>query len=325
MADNKYDFTLTNNSLVGLRDKINSLNAGVTATILTTDSGNYLSVSANSSGVTTLQIIDDPGDPGVVGDPGYPLHANTQWLTANNQGSNAVFKLNGLQIDRKSNTVNDVIPGVSFTVLEKTDTDEDITLTLASDRSQLSSAISDFVTKYNSLLGTTNAQVGASAGLLSGDFLVREVQGDMRALGSYEGSGTIKSLADMGITFDSQGKISFDQTTFDALSDSQISGAFSFFGSKTTGFGALADKFTQLSDPITGLIKLQQDSYTREDTRLQGQIADMEDRITSMQTATAARLQAADALLAQLESQQQVLDASIQSVNLVTFGKNKDS
>jgi flagellar hook-associated protein 2 len=309
---NTYDFTLTNNSLAGLRDKINSLNAGVTATILTTGSNNYLSVSANNTGATTLQIVDDPAG------------TATQWLTSANQGSDAVFKLNGLNISRKTNTVNDIIPGVVFTVKDKTGAGESVTLTLATDRSQLSSAIADFVDAYNALLDATNAQVGSNAGLLSGDFLIREVQGDMRSLAGYQSSGAIRSLADMGVTFDNLGKVSFDETVFDALSDDQISAALSFFGSKTSGFGALADQFTQLSDPITGLIKLQQDSYDREDARLQDQIAEMETRINDMQIATAARLQAADALLAQLESQQQMLDASIKSVNLVTFGKNQD-
>jgi flagellar hook-associated protein 2 len=55
-----YDLTLTNNSLVGLRDKINSLAAGVSASIITTSTGNYLSISANATGETTLQLVDDP-------------------------------------------------------------------------------------------------------------------------------------------------------------------------------------------------------------------------------------------------------------------------
>jgi flagellar hook-associated protein 2 len=69
-----YNFTLATNNLVTLRDTINSQNAGVTASILTTSGGNYLSISANSTGATTLQLIDDPS--------GSP----TQWLTSGNKG-----------------------------------------------------------------------------------------------------------------------------------------------------------------------------------------------------------------------------------------------
>jgi len=51
-----YNFTLATNNLVTLRDTINSLNAGVTASILTTSGGNYLSISANSTGAATLHL-----------------------------------------------------------------------------------------------------------------------------------------------------------------------------------------------------------------------------------------------------------------------------
>src|SRR5579872_183641 len=99
--------TLTSdqNNLVGLRDYINNMNAGLTATILTTGTGatpNYLVVSSNTLGATTLQIND--------------TDAGTDLLTNTNQGSDAVFKLNGIPIDKTSNTINDVIPGVTFTL-----------------------------------------------------------------------------------------------------------------------------------------------------------------------------------------------------------------
>jgi len=103
------------------------------------------------------------------------------------------------------------------------------------------------------------AQTGKNAGLLSGDFLVREVSTDLRSLSNYEGTGTVKSLADLGVEFDSTGKATLNQTTFNALSDSQVQAGITFLGSTTTGFGALATKFSQISDPTNGLAKLQLD------------------------------------------------------------------
>ena len=86
-----YTFTLApaDNNLTGLRDKINSLNAGVSASVLTTGTGltpNYLSLTANDSGSTTLRLVDDPG--------GAPVDL----LTSAHQGSNANFKLNGVPV-----------------------------------------------------------------------------------------------------------------------------------------------------------------------------------------------------------------------------------
>lgn len=73
-----YNFTLATNNLVTLRDTINSLNAGVTASILTTSGGNYLSISANSTGAATLQLSTTL--------PAVPLsgsHPVTRGLTLN--------------------------------------------------------------------------------------------------------------------------------------------------------------------------------------------------------------------------------------------------
>src|SRR5580700_9887311 len=53
-----YTFTLTSNNLNSLVNQINGLGAGVTASVLTTSGGGYLSLTANSTGATTLQLND---------------------------------------------------------------------------------------------------------------------------------------------------------------------------------------------------------------------------------------------------------------------------
>jgi flagellar hook-associated protein 2 len=314
IGSNHYDIGLTpaTNNLVGLRDAINKLGVGVTASVLTTGTGlnpNYLSISANSSGSTTLQILDDP------------TGANTNLITSTNQGSNAVFTLNGVPVTKSDNVINNVIAGVTFTIEKETTlTAPTVTLSLTTDATQLQSAIQDFVTKYNSLVDQVGAQVGPSAGLLSGDFIVREVQSDLRKVTSYQGTGGIQSLSDLGIQAGVDGKLTFDTNVFSALSNSQITSAFDFLGSPTTGFGALADKFSQITDPTSGLIKLEQDGFEAADKRIQSSIGDLNDRISQLQTSMTTRLQAADALQAQLASQQQQLSAILQSLNFTSFG-----
>jgi flagellar hook-associated protein 2 len=311
----EYTITLTpsTNNLVGLRDAINHLGAGVTATVLTTGTGaepNYLSVTQNNLGAKALKIFDDPDG------------ANTNLLTTANQGSNAEFKINGVPVSKGGNLVNDVVPGTTFTILGTTAADAKVALTLVTDRSQLASAISSFASAYNSVVDQVNGQVGPSAGLLSGDFLVRQVQKNLREITNFQGAGgDLQNLSDLGITLDAQGKISFDTDGFKNLSDSKITSAFQFLGTRSTGFGALASKLEQLSDPVTGLVKAQQDSYDQADRRIQDQITSLTDRITELQSTINLRLQQADALLAQLTSQQTVLAASINAVNYSSFGK----
>lgn len=304
-----HTFALTNNSLIGLRDKINGLGAGVTASILTTAGGNYLSVSSNASGATTLSLIDDP------------TGAATALLTNTNQGTNAVFKLNGIDITQATNTVNSVIPGVTLKVVSSTASA--VTISLTTDRSKLSAALEDFTTKYNTLRSALTAQVGENAGLLTGNPLIARLQRTLREITAYRTSdGTVRSLADLGIAFDNTGKASFSAIAFIGFSNASIASAFDFAGSASTGLGGFSSDLTEYSDPVIGLIRRERDGIDRADARLQIQIETIAERITEMQTKLAQRLALADSLLAQLETQQKFLAASLQSLNLVLYGRS---
>lgn len=305
-----YNFTLKTNTLQGLRDAINGLSGtNVSASILTTSGGNYLSLTANSTGAGEIKLKDDVNG------------ANTNIVTTNSRGTNAQFTLDGIPITEPTNNINDVIPGMTFTLENTTSGAQSVTISTSPDKTQLSSALQDFVGKYNAVQSLVRAQMGQNAGPLSGNFIVRQIRSDLTSLSGYQGTASVKSLAAMGVTFNDTGQMSFDQSTLNHLSDSQINDAFTFFGSSTTGFGALAANFTQLSDPISGVIKIQDSSYTQTDLRLQDQMNTLADRINTMQANLQRQLAAADSLLASLQSQQQTLNSSLQAVSLVLYGK----
>jgi len=404
-------FTLTTNTLVGLRDQINSLGAGVTASILTTSNGNYLSITANNTGATTLQLRDDPTGANTniltntpstvvgetttglanatstpvsatgtlnltVGTTTYPISLSDNSLTglenqinasgaavtasivtdsggnshlslATNvpgtttlsliddptgaatslltntpqQGTNAVFQLNGINLSQPGNVVNSVAPGVTFSLLAPTTSP--VTVTLATDPTQLSTALQTFVTDFNDTKSQVLAQSGPAGGLLSGDLAVNQIAALLRQITGYSSStGTVQSLTDLGITFDNSGTLSFDQTTFNALSQTQIADGMKFIGSATTGLGGFSASLTQFSDPVTGLIQTEQQGLSTTDQDIQAHITTLTDRLTAMQTAMAAQLNAADAAVANLTNEQQMLTASLQGLSLVLYGQN---
>ncbi len=313
-----YDFTLTNNSLNGLRDQINSLNAGVSASIITTDAGSFLTVTANNTGATTVSLTDDPGT---------GTHTNVPWLTNTNQGSNASFQLNGKPVTRSTNTIHDAIPGVTMTLLGTTASTPPITVGVASDRTQISTALQTLVTKYNAAVNEMDKHSGPGADLLLADQSVLGIQSVLRQISGYRGTatGAVNSLTDLGISLDTTGKMTFDATAFSALPDSALAGAFTFLGSAITGFGGLSSQLTAYSDPMNGLINIEQAGLTQQDQRMQAQIAATTQRINLMQASLQSKLAAADAALAQLDSQQQMLTASIQSLNFSSYGTSTSS
>ncbi|HTA69721.1 MAG TPA: flagellar filament capping protein FliD [Bryobacteraceae bacterium] len=406
VGSNNYSLNLTGkNNLNGLVNTINTAGAGVTATILHIGSLNYLSVAANNSGATTLQLNDAPldlvtntgtgaetstqtyanstttpvsgvgnvnlvvgsttynlnltgnnnltglmnainsaGAPGVsaaiTGSAGayslsmtgpagtlalndIPSDGNLITNTVAGQGSNAQFYLNGVSVTEASNTINDIIPGVSFSLLNTTTPATSITLSLATDPTQLSNALQQFVTSYNALVGQVAQQVGTSAGPLGGDLLISQISQDANQLSSYwNRSGSIHSLADLGVTFaDLTGQMTFNPSAINGLSSTQISDAFKFLGSSNSGFAQLANNFTTLSDPLSGLILVQENGYDSENTQLARQITTLTTRASAQQAALTRQVQAADALVAQLQSQQNTVNASISSLNYVLYGK----
>ena len=294
-----------NNNLNALVQAINNAGAGVTASV----NNGSLSISTNDGSAKTIKVNDmTPAN----------LISNT------NQGSNADFFLNGVEVTRSTNTISDVISGVSFTLKNTTtSSNPSVTLSVSTDASQLSSALQSLVTSYNSLVDQVHQQQGQSGGVLVGDSLIWQISNDMQQLATYwnsSSSSSIHSLSDLGVEFDDTGKMSFNQNTFDQLSQTQISDAFKFLDSSNSGLGALANNFTQITDPISGLIQTQLTDYQTQNTSLSNQIATLTARATTAQNALTAKVQAADALVAQLQSQQQGVNAEVQSLNYVMYG-----
>jgi flagellar hook-associated protein 2 len=308
-----YNITLAagHNNLVGLRDAINALGAPVTASILTTGTGaqpNYLTISANSPGANTLKLADDP------------TGANRPLLTSANQGTNAVFQVNGVNVSQAGNVVNSVISGVSLSLNSTSATA--VTVRLAPDRNSLSSALSSFASSYNNVVDQVAAQTGAAGGSLVGDVSIRQIQAALRQVSTLSAQGPVKSLSDIGLTFGSDGKISVDSSVINHLSDVQLSGAFTLIGSSASGLASVARSFDQISDPISGTLKVEQDAFAQADARIQGQINSLTDRINTFQAALFTKLSKADTEIATLASQQSLLTSSIQGLDYTLYGRN---
>jgi flagellar hook-associated protein 2 len=310
VGSNTYALNLTgNNNLTGLMNAINTAGApGVTASI--TGSAGAYSLSITGSGPGTIALNDQPSDSDLLTD------------TVQGQGSNAQFDLNNVPVTESTNTINDIIPGVSFTLLNTTSGTASVTLSLATDPTQLANALQTFVTSYNTLVGQVAQQVGPSAGPLGGDLVISQIAEDTSQLSSYwSSSGSIHSLADLGITFaDLTGQLTFDPSVVTGLSSTQVSDAFKFLGSANSGFAQLASNFTTLSDPISGLILDEENGLDTDNTQLANQVTTLTAQATAEQTALTTQVQQADALVAQLQSEQNTITGSLTSLSYVLYG-----
>src|SRR5258708_4242153 len=141
-----------NNTLDGIARTINAANAGVTANVITDSNGARLSLLSSTTGHTG-EISISNNIPGVVGPPAVPGVAFTEAIV----GIDASLKVDGIDITIGSNTVKNVIAGITLN-LQGADPTKTVNLGVTPDVGQSSAAIQSFVNSYNTAIKSVNAQ-----------------------------------------------------------------------------------------------------------------------------------------------------------------------
>ncbi|TGN39909.1 flagellar filament capping protein FliD [Marinobacter confluentis] len=213
-----------NNTLQGLANAINEANAGVSAGVIDTGNGFRLTLSADQTGTANAVKITATEEAGAEGlarfafDPADPL-ANPgmeQTITA----ADAVMTINGVEITRSTNTVENVVEGLTFNLTETGKS----TVKVEQDTAAVAERVKAFVDKFNELqstiteLSSYNSETGQGS-ILTGDATVRNIQNQLkRVLGDVIPgleSASVRSLADVGISTDFRtGQLQFDSEKF---------------------------------------------------------------------------------------------------------------
>lgn len=210
-------------SLAQLRDKINASNAGVVASVLTDASGARLvlrSASTGASNAFRVSVTDTDGNntdaaglSALAFDPSAGILTMAQALAA----ANAAASLNSLPITSESNTLANVLDGMTLTLGKETTSP--VTVTAKPDEESIRKAIDTFVKAYNELntmLAEQTKYDAASkkAGTLQGDSAAVAIRTQMRSmLGLTSGaSTTFTRLADVGLDVQRDGSIAVNET-----------------------------------------------------------------------------------------------------------------
>ena len=292
VGSSNYTVTPSSHTLNALAQAINAGNYGVTATIInlgSPSSPDYrLSVETTSLGNTAVQLND----------------GSQNLLGVLSTGTPAQYQVDGqpsTPISSDSRTVT-IAPGVTADLTGAGQT----TLTVAPDSTGAANALSAFATAYNQALAELNVNHGTAGGALTGQNIVLSLSQSLRQLGSYTGgSGNVQNLANLGLTFNSDGTLSFNQSTFESAQASSPNDVASFLGSTTGGgfLGMATSMLNGLEDPNSGIFAQTQNSYQQQINSDNQEITDTQTRITAMQNNLTAQMAQADALIASLESQ----------------------
>ncbi|GGY39475.1 hypothetical protein GCM10011297_10850 [Bacterioplanes sanyensis] len=220
----------SNRTLSGVRDAINNANMGVTASIINDGSGYRLLMTSQETGAENgmrIQAQDSDGNllSGGLGALAYSESQNSAGnMSLTEKGQDAQLQINGLNITRSTNTIDEVISGVTLN-LQGADVGNTVTISVSPDTDLMAENLQNFVTSYNELKKFVDDLSGydadlQQAGLLLGDSTMRNIQDQIRSMISQpiEGlNGTkYRSLTELGINTDrfNDYLLEFDQLQF---------------------------------------------------------------------------------------------------------------
>ncbi|MCP4253183.1 MAG: flagellar filament capping protein FliD [Candidatus Scalindua sp.] len=172
------------------------------------DSQLSVSIVANNEGGGTL----DFGAVSVTTE-GYAMQATA--------GQDAKVTIDGVSVTRSSNTIDDVISGVTLD-LNRVEAGETVNLTISRDTDNIKDKVTAFTDAYNEIIENINQQFAyseetKSAGLLSGESTLRTIKSIIQNTVSNKINllpTDANALPLFGITSDKNGKLSVDDTAF---------------------------------------------------------------------------------------------------------------
>jgi flagellar hook-associated protein 2 len=242
LAGKDYDVAVPDGAaLTDVAQLIRDSGAPVSATVLSNGTNAFLSITSLDTG---FAIGGTPADALTItetstGSLGQALGAAILPPPA----ANAEVTVNGLTFTRQSNTLTDVIPGVTLNLKATTSAPE--SLVVDSDVDGTAKNLQKFVDAYNAVLKLVQAQLAPApetdrTKTLAGDGSLRSLQGSLqRVISTVVGSAGVRSLADVGLKSARDGTLSLDTATLTKAVARDPAGVNALFSQQTTGLGTV--------------------------------------------------------------------------------------
>jgi flagellar hook-associated protein 2 len=244
------------------------------------------------------------------------------------QAQNAIMSINGVDAESASNTVTEVVTGMSFSLTGTTTSA--VTVEVGDDVDTLAGHLQDFVDAFNSAVDMVKAQsvynaeegikgafVGESSVRTAMQSILSSVTGTISHLTGLGNAFT--SAMDLGLESDGKGKLTFDAATFKAAYATNRDDVIAFFttarstaevtaGDDPKGFvDAVSARLDLYIDSTTGSLSIRTDGLEERIGDMEDQMLRLDDRIASLQTRLREQFTAMESTISQLQSGQAYL------------------
>jgi flagellar hook-associated protein 2 len=256
--------------------------------------------------------------------------------TANNlqTAQDAIFDFEGLKLTRSSNTLTDVVDGATLNLMSISTSD--VTLNITNDKSALKTNIQEMVNSYNDLLllfdnFTAVDSEAEMAGALSDDTsIVRFLKTKIKNVvfsNSSSGSGSITALRSIGVSIDQYGKVTFNESEYDAAISASYDDVVTMLTADTSNEnlftdsnkGLAQDVATALADftDATGVVTVREAGSKTELTDHQDELTKLEARMDSIYNRYLEQFGVMEKLMASLDSTKDYLTSQLETLSKV--------
>ena len=212
-------------TLESLKDKINALNYGVTASVLGAGDDTYTLVLKSQDGkenALRVTATESPSGSGLSTIDNTSTNGSKQKVA----GTDASFTVDGISLTRSSNNISDLFTGYDVNLLASTTSngvDTPANLTGSVDTTSAATNLQTFVTAVNNartLLNEKTFRGSASkeAGDLSDDPVVKSIQNQLKSLTSSQLTGFGANgvyLSNLGVRTEKDGLLSLNTTVLE--------------------------------------------------------------------------------------------------------------
>lgn len=216
-------------TLLDLRDKINFSNGNVTASIVSaSDTEHYLVVSGNETGVANAITVG--GDLATHNSLGFTDTGTTDIKTSIQTAQDSIIRVDGLGVDiqRSTNKIDDVIEGITLDLLDAEEHTE-IQIKVETNLNSVKQEIFNFTEQYNAIkdfiadqreekVRSEDSDAEKEYGSLAFDPTVRRIQQEIDGLINKKVPGLedgFSSLAEVGLGINKSYRLEMDEGNFD--------------------------------------------------------------------------------------------------------------
>lgn len=322
-------------SLAGIRDKINAADAGVTAAILNDSQGSRLVLRSTATGAESgfrITATDDDANP--LDDSGLSRLAfdppGGAPASGNQRAVDLVASVNGAPVVSGSNQLDDLVDGVSLQVARTTT--GPVEVNVARDTEAMKALIQQFVGAYNEankfLADQTryNADTKTSA-TLQGDRVAVALQGQLRSLVATGSSASpvFDTLSSAGISLQRDGSLKVDDGKLaSALANlPELAKLFSADGGGNPLAVGIARRFDALADlnaGTGGALESREDGLKQRLSRNRTEQERFNDRMAMVEARLRAQYTALDSRMAQLNGLSAYVSQQVDLLNRSSNG-----